>query len=56
VPDSVRERIAPLMAEAFGETFWWATGFVVIATLVSLLLPRTKPEPIDDPDDPDRAR
>ena len=41
------------MAEAFGETFWWATGFVVIATLVSLLLPRTKPEPIDDPDDPE---
>jgi hypothetical protein len=31
-------------------------GVVVIATLVSLLLSRTKPEPIDDPDDPDRAR
>ena len=53
VPDAVRERIAPLMAEAFGETLWWATGFVVIATLVSLLLPRTKPEPIDDPDGPE---
>lgn len=30
-------------------TFWWATGFVVIATLVSLLLPRTQPEQVDDP-------
>ena len=55
VPDQARERIAPLMAEAFGETFWWATGFVVLATLVALLLPKAKPEPVFDPDDPDAA-
>ena len=42
--DAVRERIAPLMAEAFGETFWWATGFVVIAfALVTPLLPARSP-------------
>jgi len=41
------------MADAFGETFWWATGFVVIATLVALMLPREKPEPVFDPDDPE---
>jgi hypothetical protein len=40
------------MAAAFGETFWWATGFLVVATLIALLLPRKKPEPVDDPDDP----
>jgi membrane protein implicated in regulation of membrane protease activity len=45
-----------VMGLGMGGSMWWATGFVVIATLVSLLLPRTKPEPIDDPDDPDRAR
>ena len=55
VPDAARERIAPLMADAFGATFWWATGFVFVAGLVALLLPRTKPEPVHDPDDPDAA-
>jgi EmrB/QacA subfamily drug resistance transporter len=53
VSDAQREQIAPLMADAFGETFWWATGFVVLATLVALLLPREKPEPVYDPDDPE---
>jgi EmrB/QacA subfamily drug resistance transporter len=52
VPDQARERIAPLMADAFGEVFWWATAFVVVAAAVAFLLPRHKPEPVDDPDDP----
>jgi len=51
--DEQRRQIAPLMADAFGETFWWATGFVVLATAVALLLPREKPEPVYDPDDPE---
>jgi EmrB/QacA subfamily drug resistance transporter len=52
VPPALRERIAPLMADAFGETFLWAAGFVAVATLVALMLPRQKPEPADDPDEP----
>ena len=52
-PPDVRARIAGPMAEAFGQTFWWALGLVVIAFVVSLvLLPKERPEPIDDPDEP----
>ena len=40
----MRERVAPLMASAFGHAFWWAFGLLVIAFFGSLLLPRTKPE------------
>ena len=40
------------MAEAFGSTFWWALVLVVIAFVVSTpLLPKHKPEPVDDPDE-----
>jgi EmrB/QacA subfamily drug resistance transporter len=55
VPADQRAQIAPLMADAFGEVFWWATGFVVIAFLIATLLPMQKPEPVDDPDDPAAA-
>ena len=49
----VRARLADPMAEAFGQTFWWALGLVAIAFVVAVvLLPRDKPEPVDDPDDP----
>jgi hypothetical protein len=38
------------MAEAFASTFWWALALVVIAFVVSTpLLPKNKPEPVDDP-------
>ena len=51
VPPDVRERIASPMAEAFGSTFWWALLLVVIAFLVATpLLPKERPEPVDDPD------
>jgi EmrB/QacA subfamily drug resistance transporter len=53
VPEAVRERIAPLMAEAFGATFWWALGLLVIAFGFAFLLPRTKPEPVADVEDED---
>jgi EmrB/QacA subfamily drug resistance transporter len=51
VPPDVRARIAGPMAEAFASTFWWALALVVVAFVVSTpLLPKHKPEPVDDPD------
>ncbi len=40
---AARAHVAPPMAAAFGQTFWWAAGLVVVALLASLALPRTKP-------------
>ena len=42
-----------MMADAFGATFWWALALVVLAFLAALALPKHKPEPVHDPDDPD---
>jgi EmrB/QacA subfamily drug resistance transporter len=37
------------IAGAYGETFWWAFGLVVVAFVVALvLLPKHKPEPLED--------
>jgi EmrB/QacA subfamily drug resistance transporter len=56
VPPEVRARIAGPMAEAFASTFWWALALVVIAFVVATaLLPKQKPEPVDDPDAPEGA-
>jgi hypothetical protein len=56
IPPAVRERVAPLMADAFGTTFWWALGFVVVALVVALvLLPKDKPEPLDTDGEPVEA-
>ena len=33
------------MADAFGATFWWALGLLVVAFGAAFLLPRSKPEP-----------
>jgi len=55
VPDAVRERIAPLMADAFGATFWWALGLLLVAFGFAFLLPRSKPEPVADLDEDDEA-
>jgi len=52
LPDAVREKIAPLMADAFGATFWWAFGLLLVAFGAAFLLPRTKPEaPVDEESD-----
>jgi EmrB/QacA subfamily drug resistance transporter len=52
LPPAVRERVAPAMADAFGATFWYALALVVVAFVVATaLLPRDKPEPVEDPDD-----
>jgi len=53
LPPEVRAQSAPLMAEAYGTTFWYALGLLAIAFLVALaLLPKRRPEPVVDPDDP----
>ena len=44
LPPSAREKIAPPMAAAFGQTFWWALALIVVAFVGSLALPRRKPE------------
>jgi MFS family permease len=52
LPPAVRERVAPAMADAFGATFWYALALVVVAFVVATaLLPRDKPEPVEEPDD-----
>jgi hypothetical protein len=43
VPAGARAQIAPLMAEAFGHTFWWAFGLLLIAFGAAWLLPRSRP-------------
>jgi EmrB/QacA subfamily drug resistance transporter len=49
IPDAVRERIAPLMADAYGHTFWWAAGLLAIAFVPAILLPWRKPAaPVDE--------
>jgi EmrB/QacA subfamily drug resistance transporter len=53
IPDAVREKVAPLMADAFGHTFWWAVALLTFAFGVAFLLPRHKLAPVHDPDDPD---
>jgi EmrB/QacA subfamily drug resistance transporter len=44
LPAQVRET----MAGAFGHTYWWAAALIVPAILAALLLPRNKPEPVED--------
>jgi hypothetical protein len=38
------------MASAFAHTYWWAVALIVPAIAVALLLPRRKPEPVEDDD------
>jgi EmrB/QacA subfamily drug resistance transporter len=44
VSEAVRQHIAPAMASAFGATFWWAAGLLVVAFAASLMLPKRRPE------------
>ena len=49
LPPDQRAQIAGPMAEAFGQTFWWALALVVVAFVVALaLLPKEKPEPLEE--------
>jgi hypothetical protein len=49
-----RIAIAPPLATAFGNTFWWAVGLAAVALVPALLLPRRPPDRVADPD-PDRS-
>ncbi len=53
LPDSARERWAPQMAEAFGQTFFWALVLVIVAFVASLFLPKHRPDPVEEPDEVD---
>jgi MFS family permease len=51
-PPEVLADLNAKLAAAFGESFWWALGLVVIAFFVALvLLPKQKPEPVEEDDD-----
>jgi EmrB/QacA subfamily drug resistance transporter len=43
VPPPARAQVAPDIADAFGNTFWWAAAVIAIAVIPALLLPRHKP-------------
>lgn len=47
IPEAVRFQIAPLMADAYGHTFWWAVALLAVAFLAAFLLPFGKPAPED---------
>jgi EmrB/QacA subfamily drug resistance transporter len=51
VPPDARAKVLPLMADAFGSTFTWALVLVGVAFLPALLLPRHKPDPVEDEDE-----
>jgi hypothetical protein len=36
------------IAGAFGETFLWPLGLLVVASAAAFLLPRSKPEPVEE--------
>jgi EmrB/QacA subfamily drug resistance transporter len=49
LPPAERARVTPLLADAFGATFWWALALVLVAFTVALaLLPKRRPEPVED--------
>lgn len=44
ISSAARAHVAPLMATAFGQTFWWAVALLGAALVSSLLLPKHKPQ------------
>ncbi|HEX6471738.1 MAG TPA: MDR family MFS transporter [Streptosporangiaceae bacterium] len=40
MPDQVRERFAPILADAFGHTFWVSFALTIVVLVPALLLPR----------------
>jgi EmrB/QacA subfamily drug resistance transporter len=50
VPPDQRPRVAAQLADAFGSTYWWALGLVILAFAIATpLLPKRKPAPVEDP-------
>ena len=51
IPPALRAKVAPPMAAAFGQTFWWALGMVAVALVVAtIVLPKTLPPKLADDD------
>jgi hypothetical protein len=50
IPPEARAQILPKMAEAFGHTYWYALGAIVVAFVIATaLLPKSKPKPVAEP-------
>jgi EmrB/QacA subfamily drug resistance transporter len=51
LPPAERAQLMPLMADSFGQTFFWALGLVVVAFLVAaVFLPKKRVEPAGEDD------
>ena len=49
LPAQAKKLVDPLLANAFGNTFWYALALVLLAGVVSaVLLPKRKPAPVED--------
>jgi len=51
VPPAVHARVAPSIADAFGTTYVWVLGLIVLAAIPALFLPRGKPavpQPVEE--------
>jgi MFS family permease len=56
IPPDLRAQILPKMADAFGATYWYALGAIVIAFVIATaLLPKHKPAPVEEPPSADEA-
>jgi hypothetical protein len=44
VPASAQAHVAPIVAAAFGHTFWWALGLVACALIPAAFLSRQRPQ------------
>ncbi len=40
LPPALHEKVAPMIASSFGNTYWWALGLIALAFIPSLFLPR----------------
>ena len=51
-PDNVLKALNEELAASFGQTFWGALALVLVAFVVAIvLLPKHKPEPVQDDDE-----
>jgi EmrB/QacA subfamily drug resistance transporter len=51
IPPAARDRMAPLVADAFAHTYVWAFALIALAAVPALFLPRSKPalpQPVEE--------
>jgi len=51
IPPAARAALAPRVADAFGQTYWWAFALIALAAIPALFLPRAKPamaQPVEE--------